>query len=85
VAIGVNEDGHREIVGAAAGMKEDKHSWLNFLTWLNNRGLDGVRMIIGGKCLGVLGAADEVFPQASISVVRCIFTGMFSPSLHGNE
>lgn len=34
VAIGVNEDGHREVLGAAEGMKEDKQSWVNFLKWL---------------------------------------------------
>jgi hypothetical protein len=27
VAIGVNEDGYREIIGAAEGMKEDRESW----------------------------------------------------------
>ena len=32
VAIGVNKDGFREILGAAEGMKEDKESWLNFFT-----------------------------------------------------
>ena len=31
VAIGVNEDGYREVIGAAEGMKEDKASWLAFL------------------------------------------------------
>ena len=43
VAIGVNKDGFREILGAAEGMKEDKESWLNFFTWLKSRGLTGVR------------------------------------------
>ena len=43
VAIGVDKDGFREILGAAEGMKEDKESWLNFFTWLKSRGLTGVR------------------------------------------
>ena len=30
VVIAVNEDGFREILGAAEGMKEDKASWVNF-------------------------------------------------------
>ena len=30
VAIGVDHDGYREIIGAAEGMKEDKESWKNF-------------------------------------------------------
>ena len=30
VAIAVNEDGYREVLGAAEGMKEDKASWVGF-------------------------------------------------------
>ena len=40
VAIAVNEDGFREVLGAAEGMKEDKASWINFFQWLRGRGLD---------------------------------------------
>ena len=42
VAIAVNEDGYREVLGAAEGMKEDKSSWVSFFQWLRGRGLDGV-------------------------------------------
>ena len=38
VAIAVNEDGFREVLGAAEGMKEDKASWINFFQWLRGRG-----------------------------------------------
>jgi transposase-like protein len=34
VAIDVNPDGYREILGAAEGMKEDHESWMNFFLWL---------------------------------------------------
>ena len=30
VAIAVNEDGYREVLGAAEGMKDDKDSWISF-------------------------------------------------------
>ena len=70
VAIGVNEDGYREVIGAAEGMKEDKASWQAFLQWLKGRGLDGVRLIVGDKCLGMLEAAAEVFPVAKYQ--RCV-------------
>ena len=69
VAIAVNEDGYREVIGAAEGMKEDKASWLSFFRWLKSRGLDGVRLIIGDKCLGLLDAAAEVYPEAKYQ--RC--------------
>ena len=64
VAIGVNEDGCREIIGAAEGMKEDKDSWRSFFVWLKERGLEGVRLIIGDKTLGMLETIPEVFPDA---------------------
>ncbi len=69
VAMAVNEDGYREVLGAAEGMKEDKASWQEFFQWLKGRGLEGVRLITGDKCLGMLEAAAEVFPQAKYQ--RC--------------
>ncbi len=69
VAIAVNEDGYREVLGAAEGMKEDKASWISFFQWLRGRGLDGVKLIIGDKCLGMLEAMGEVFPDAKYQ--RC--------------
>ena len=36
VAIAVNEDGFREVLGAAEGMKEDKASWVSFFQWLRS-------------------------------------------------
>lgn len=70
VAIAVNEDGYREVLGAAEGMKEDKASWLDFFKWLKSRGLDGVKLVVGDKCLGMLEAVNEVFPEAKYQ--RCI-------------
>ena len=64
VAIGVNSEGYREILGAAEGMKEDKESWRSFFVWLKERGLTGVRLIIGDKNLGMLETIPEVFPDA---------------------
>lgn len=69
IAIGVNEDGTREVIGAAEGMKEDKDSWKNFFLWLKDRGLSGVRLIIGDKSMGMLESIPEVFPQAKYQ--RC--------------
>lgn len=70
VAIAVNEDGYREVLGAAEGMKEDKASWSEFFIWLKGRGLDGVKLIVGDKCLGMLEAVGEVFPAAKYQ--RCM-------------
>lgn len=69
VAIAVNEDGYREVIGAAEGMKEDKASWVGFFQWLKDRGLDGVKLIVGDKCMGMLEAVYEVFPDTKYQ--RC--------------
>lgn len=55
VAIGVNSDGYREVIGAAEGLKE--------------RGLKGVKMVVGDKCLGMCESVNEVFPEAKYQ--RC--------------
>ena len=70
VAIAVNEDGYREVLGAAEGMKEDKASWVSFFQWLRGRGLEGVKLIVGDKCLSMLEAVGEVFPEAKYQ--RCV-------------
>ena len=64
VAIGVDEEGYREVIGAAEGMKEDKESWRGFLIWLKSRGLDGVKLVVGDKNLGMCESVHEVFPEA---------------------
>ena len=53
VAIAVNEDRYREVLGAAEGMKEDKASWISFFQWPRSRGLDGVKRIVGGTSVWV--------------------------------
>ena len=70
VAIGVNADGYREILGVSEGMKEDKEGWTNFLRHLKNRGLKGVKLIISDKCLGLVESVEEHFPKAKWQ--RCV-------------
>jgi hypothetical protein len=54
-----------EILGVIEGVKEDKESWLGFLRQLKQRGLEGVRLVISDKCLGLVEALSEVYPEAS--------------------
>lgn len=65
VAIGVNEDGHREILGVCEGTKEDKESWRSFLRHLKERGLKGVQLITSDKSLGLVESIPEFYPEAS--------------------
>ncbi len=64
VAMAVNEEGEREVLGACEGMKEDMESWLNFLRDLKARGLRGTQLFIGDKNLGLLEAVHTVYPTA---------------------
>jgi transposase-like protein len=64
VAVGVRSDGYREILGVAEGIKEDVEGWRNFLRYLKGRGLNGVRLFISDKCLGLLEALGEFYPEA---------------------
>jgi transposase-like protein len=70
VAIGVNSDGYREILGAAEGAKEDKEGWTQFIRHLKQRGLKGVKLIISDKCLGLVDSLGDFFPKADWQ--RCV-------------
>jgi putative transposase len=65
VAMGVRSDGYREILGVVEGLKEDTESWRNFLRHLKERGLKGVRLLISDKCLGLVEAVGEFYPEAA--------------------
>jgi len=65
VAIGVGEDGHREILGVCEGTKEDKESWRSFLRHLKERGLKGCQLITSDKCLGLVESIAECYPEAA--------------------
>jgi transposase-like protein len=65
VAIAVNSEGFREILGIVEGAKEDKSGWSGFLKHLKERGLKGVRLIISDACIGLAESAAEFFPDAA--------------------
>jgi putative transposase len=64
VAIGVNEEGFREVLAVAEGSKEDKASWTAFLRQLKERGLKGVRLFVSDKCLGLVESLGEFYSEA---------------------
>ena len=70
VAVGVNKEGYREILGVAEGAKEDKASWGGFLRHLKERGLKGVELVTSDKCLGLVESIGEFYPEASWQ--RCV-------------
>ena len=70
IAVGVEADGYRHILGVAEGAKEDLESWRGFLRHLKKRGLRGVQLIISDACLGLVEAAAECYPKARWQ--RCV-------------
>jgi putative transposase len=70
VAIAVDSDGFRAILGVAEGAKEDRESWTRFLRHLKERGLRGVRLFTSDKCLGLVEALGEFYPEAAWQ--RCV-------------
>lgn len=64
VAIGVNSEGYREVLGISPGFSEDKGSWLTFLRSLKKRGLEYAGLVISDAHLGIREALAECFPQA---------------------
>jgi putative transposase len=81
VAFGVNEQGFREILGAAEGAKEDKSGWSSFVSNLKQRGLQGVRLFISDKCMGLVESLGEFYPEAqwqrcTVHFYRNVFTNV---------
>jgi putative transposase len=64
VAIGVNREGYRKILGVVEGHKEDKSGWSGFLKHLKERGLSGVRLFITGAYMGLVESLSEYYPDS---------------------
>lgn len=61
VAVGVNTDGRREVLGVATGPSEAEVFWKGFLRSLANRGLRGVKIVVADDHKGLRAAAGKVF------------------------
>lgn len=70
VAIAVNADGFRDILGIVEGAKEDKAGWSAFLKHLKERGLEGVELIVSDACTGLIESVAEFYPEARWQ--RCV-------------
>jgi putative transposase len=61
VAVGVNTDGRREVLGVATGASEAEPFWKAFLRSLADRGLRGVKLVVADDHKGLRAAAAKVF------------------------
>lgn len=65
IAVGVNADGHREVLGLDVAASEDGAGWLAFLRSLTARGLTGVQLVISDAHRGMVDAIAATLPGAS--------------------
>jgi putative transposase len=64
VSVGVNGDGHREILGLQVTSAEDGAGWLGFFRDLAARGLSGVRLVTSDAHAGLVAAIGATIPGA---------------------
>jgi putative transposase len=60
IAIGVNTDGRREVLGLQIGASEAEPIWTEFLRTLTRRGLRGVKLVISDAHEGIKAAVTKV-------------------------
>jgi transposase-like protein len=73
IAVGVNSDGQREVLGVDVGPSEDGAFWLAFLRSLVARGLSGVKLVTSDSHQGLKSAIAAVLQGASWQRCRTHF------------
>jgi putative transposase len=65
IAVGVNADGHRELLGLQVSSAEDGAGWLAFFRDLVARGLSGVALVTSDAHRGLVEAIGATLPGAA--------------------
>jgi putative transposase len=60
IAVGVNTDGRREVLGMEIGTSEAEPIWTEFLRKLTRRGLGGVKLVVSDAHEGIKAAVSKV-------------------------
>lgn len=68
VALGVNLDGHKELLGLWLGQNEGAKFWLNCLTDLSNRGLTDIFVACVDGLTGFPEAIRAAYPRAKVQL-----------------
>jgi putative transposase len=69
IAIGIDWDGRRQVLGVELANRESRSSWRDFLLGLRERGLTGVEFVVADDHAGLKAAIHEVLPEAAYQ--RC--------------
>lgn len=65
VAIGINQEGYRQILGVELAGRESQTSWRDFLVALRDRGLHGVEFVVSDDHQGLRKSLMEILPEAA--------------------
>lgn len=71
MAFGVDESGHRTVLGVSVSLSEAEVHWRDFFAHLQGRGLSGVRLLISDDHAGMKAAREARFP--GVPWQRCQF------------
>ena len=82
VAVGVNADGRREILGLDVGPSEAEPFWKDFLRKLTRRGLRGVKLVVSDSHEGIKAAVSKVL---TATWQRCRVHFMRNALAHGGK
>ena len=65
VAIGIDLEGRRQVLGVSLANRESRSSWRAFLAGLRERGLHGVEYVVSDDHAGLKAAIREILPEAA--------------------
>lgn len=65
IGVGVNAEGHREILGLMIGNSESEATWAEFFRRLKERGLHGLELIVSDHHGGLVNAVKRHFQEVS--------------------
>jgi putative transposase len=65
VAIGVDWEGRRQVLGVEVANRESRSSWKTFLEGLRARGLHGVEYVVSDDHAGLKASIREILPEAA--------------------
>jgi len=74
IAVGVNAEGYREILGIDVTTAEDGAGWLTVLRSLTARGLSGVKLVTSDAHAGLVAAIGATLPGAAWQRCRTHYT-----------
>ncbi len=66
IAIGIDLEGHKDVLGMWAGENESAKYWATVLNSLRNRGVDDILIVCTDNLTGFSAAIEAVFPKTEI-------------------